>query len=286
MGKIKGRLKQSLKSWLPGNQPDFIIVGAQKAGTSSLFTYLKQDKNFVASQKKEIDFFSKDINYRKGFFWYEKQFRGFKRSGKLFYEASPSYLYRSFAPARIFNYDKSIKIIILLREPVERSYSAWNMYRDMFDSNKIRSKMKQGYDGKINYLNKYLFQDRSVFPSFEECLEIEISIMNQTPEIEEPSIIRRGIYFEQVRRYFELFPKENILIINFEDIVRNKVNSLDRIYKFLNVKFDDSISLNEEAKNKRSYHEKMSDLTRGELRKFYEPYNQKLFKLINREYNW
>src|SRR5687768_12473294 len=106
MEKIKKAFRtcvRGLRNLLPGNIPDFIIVGAQKAGTTSLHYYLKQHPKLVGSSPKEVRFFNADYNYQKGKNWYSKAFRDAKNPFKkgLYFEATPMYMYSSVAAERM-----------------------------------------------------------------------------------------------------------------------------------------------------------------------------------------
>src|SRR5947209_1159841 len=113
--------------------PDFLIIGAQKAGTTSLYRYLAAHPDIVASTRKEVHFF--DINFWRGEWWYRSLFplrRRLQRRPPLRNrpaitgEASPYYLFHPFAPERAAQLLPDAKLIVLLRDPVER---AWSHYR-------------------------------------------------------------------------------------------------------------------------------------------------------------
>src|SRR5690606_16552205 len=99
---------------------------------------LDQHPNLIGSMPKEVRFFDRDENYAKGVDWYKKSFRRTKGLLRkcLYVEATPEYLYRPYVAERIFEYNKELKLIILLRDPVERAYSSWNMYRHFLASKK------------------------------------------------------------------------------------------------------------------------------------------------------
>ena len=97
--------------------------------------FLNQHPHLQSAYYKEVNFFSSDINFRNGLSWYEKQFPEFLEK-KLFYESTPEYLYYPFVPERIKAFNPYIKMIVLLREPVERAYSAWNMFKKIYKGNK------------------------------------------------------------------------------------------------------------------------------------------------------
>ena len=108
------------------SKPDFIIIGVQKGGTTSLFNYLSQHPQISLSRVKEVHYF--DVGYQFGVEWYQQFFPLEKdRHGKLVGEASPYYIFHPLAAQRIKQDLPSIKIIILLRNPIVRAYSNFQM---------------------------------------------------------------------------------------------------------------------------------------------------------------
>jgi hypothetical protein len=111
------------------NKPAFLIIGAQKAGTSSLFRYLSQHPDIRLPKRKELHFF--DLQYSNGIDWYERLFprkKIIKR--QITGEASPFYLFHPLVPERVFNHYPNIRLIVLLRNPVDRAYSHFHMERN------------------------------------------------------------------------------------------------------------------------------------------------------------
>src|SRR4051812_46716716 len=108
--------------------PDFIIIGVQKGGTSSLFEYLKQHPNIKTSVVKEVHYY--DSDYKKGMKWYRSFFPLNEKNKKIIYgEASPYYFFHPLVPERIYKDNPNIKLILLLRDPVDRAYSHYQMER-------------------------------------------------------------------------------------------------------------------------------------------------------------
>ncbi len=101
--------------------PDFIILGAQRAGTSSLYYYLSQHPQILPAVRKELHFF--DDHYRRGLGWYRSQFPTRGARGTITGEATPYYLSHPHAPARIQRLLPQARLIVLLRNPVERAIS-------------------------------------------------------------------------------------------------------------------------------------------------------------------
>lgn len=103
-------------------KPNFIIVGAQKGGTSSAKYHFNGHPE-IFMPKQEVHFF--DTGYNKGTEWYESLFEDNKAIG----EKTPSYMYLEKAIDRIYDYDKNIKLVCFLRDPVKRAISHWNHYK-------------------------------------------------------------------------------------------------------------------------------------------------------------
>lgn len=105
--------------------PNFIIIGAQKGGTSSMFSYLKQHPQLQLPDIKEIHFF--DNNYQKGSTWYKSHFPLIIVKNKLTGEASPYYLFHPHVPQRVIQLCPKVKLIVMLRNPADRAYSHYMM---------------------------------------------------------------------------------------------------------------------------------------------------------------
>lgn len=105
----------------------FLIIGAQKCGTSSLFYYLLQHPELALPEKKEIHFF--DAKHQNGIGWYEDHFSHKKKADKQTGEATPYYLFHPLVPQRIAIHYPQIKLIVLLRSPIDRAYSHFWMIK-------------------------------------------------------------------------------------------------------------------------------------------------------------
>ncbi|MDZ7692679.1 MAG: sulfotransferase [Balneolaceae bacterium] len=101
--------------------PGFLIVGAMKAGTTTLMRYLVRNP-YIAIPNNEIHYFDKESNYRKGLDWYKKKFSA-SESTQIIGEKTPTYSYDPKVPARIYKDFPDCKIVWLFRNPVDRTYS-------------------------------------------------------------------------------------------------------------------------------------------------------------------
>lgn len=193
--------------------PDFIIIGAQKSGTTSLFNYLRQHPGTALPEQKEIHFFDKQ--YQKGAEWY---FNHFPDLNKITGEATPYYLYHPYAAKRIANICPKAKLIVLLRNPIDRAYSHF-------------------------YMEKY--RNREPLPAFEDAikaeherLEKEKKKLAQDPFYNSPvhqnhSYLDRGNYYLQVKQWLNCFPKENFIFLKSEDFFRHTDKVLESVFGFL-----------------------------------------------------
>ena len=272
------------KRTLKKHPPDFIIVGAQKSGTSSLHYYLSQHPNLLASTPKEVRYFDRDDNFKKGKNWYHRSFINLHGDKKdyLCFEATPEYLYRSCAAQRMYQQYPNLKIIMILRHPVKRAYSAWNMYKHFVEVKRIP---KAYVHKKENNLVTEFYKAKK-FPSFEEAIASEIIKIENNSNLEEPGLLRRGIYLPQIKRYHDLFGKDKVLILGTNDLKQNRKDGLNKVLKFLNLNESDWNFIHDEKKNIGNYSEKMSKETENSLCAFYEPYNVALFKYLGTTINW
>lgn len=111
---------------------NLFILGAQKCGTTTLFSNLITHPNIHAGSKKELHYFSLETNFLKGNDYYQHQYCeniDTDQNFSYFIDSTPIYLYLPYCAQRIYLYNRNAKLIVLLRDPIERAYSAWNMYK-------------------------------------------------------------------------------------------------------------------------------------------------------------
>jgi len=193
--------------------PSFICIGAQKAGTTSLQDILQQHPDIYLSPIKEIKYFHRDEHYSKGIEWYSQHFKE-ALPNQIIGDITPDYILYQYAAKRIFDdLGKDIKIIVLLRNPVDRAFSQFNFHQAM--------KVEDETSFKKIIKN---------YPPID--LENKIFINWFTPAY----YIERGLYFNQLQRFYSLFPKENIHVVLFEDLFGSKhTEEIEGILSFLGV---------------------------------------------------
>lgn len=251
------------------SRPSFIIIGAQKAGTSALFSMLGQHPQIVTPAEKEVHFFDGAKIVYGDFSTYHALFPLPYRlsSNQITFEASPSYLYNPECPQRIYDYSANIRLIAILREPVARAYSAWNMFRSFTNSSSPK--------------HRKLAESRT----FEEAIAVEMKMIEQTERPADPiAYVRRGIYVEQVQRYFQYFPRGALLILDHSDLLRMPEVCLAQLCRFLEI--DDAFRFEIERKNVSNYESDIPEAAAEILHSFYAPHNKSLFRLLGKEFKW
>lgn len=204
--------------------PNFLCIGAQKTGTTTLYHILKNHPEITVSKpRKETKFFYRDEEYRHGLEFYSKFF-SYDTPRKAIGEFDPDYLYFDYVPERIFrNLGKDVKFIVMFRHPVDRAYSQYHM------------SVLKSWEEK----------------SFDEAIQLEEQRIQNGNFVQKNnfSYVTRGLYAVQLERYFKFFPKENFLFINYdEEFKKDLPATVKKILSFLNVsdiEMDTNISQNE-----------------------------------------
>ena len=269
-----------------GHRPDFLIVGAQKCGTTSLFSYLDERDAFRGATPKEVHYFDRDDNFRRGNNWYESHFLHRIGKNSLFFEASPTYFCREKVPARLRAFNPNLKFIVILREPISRAHSAWNMYRQWSEEGFVPWGIRNDqYGRKESPLFQVFFKNGC--PAFSDYIKLEMDLIAKCDSQEEPSLLRRGLYKPQIERYVELFGWDSILVLGFSELKEDSEAVIRKCYEFLDVPYRAASDKGEmKIKNKRSYPSKMSNENLEILKEFYEQPNRELFDYLRFQPDW
>lgn len=278
--KLKAGLKKIIRQGLPVNDPNFMVIGSQKCGASSLHYYLNQHASLVGSDPKEVHFFDRDIHFGKRLNEYQKHFRG--RRDRLHFESSPSYIYSPQTASKIYETYPEIKFIVTFRDPVKRAYSAWNHYRQLFEMDKNTFQNRRRREGNLLF-NKF-FKGRQQFPPFRECIDIELELIEKGEGFE-PALLRRGLYLQQLQTYWQYFNPERMLILGFKDLVSDTEKTLNRVCEFIGVSQMDWSTIDREPRNVRDYTAPMLETDKQYLEAFFAEPNQALFERIG-PLNW
>ena len=286
---LKNIIKKIIKRFIPIQQVkvSLFVVGAQKAGTSALHDYLIKHPSVVGGSKKELNFFNHSENYDQGTQWYHDQFKAplFYKPKKIYIDSTPQYLSTADVAQKIYDYNPKAKIVILLREPVSRAYSAWNMYKQFSE---LSVERKAGLiDRHISNKDKKKFNDlinQTPFPSFDDYINKEL--MDGILTNHYPQIIKRGIYVDQIKPYIDLFGLDNVLVFESNYFQTNKVKVTNKVLEAVGLSPLTVAPNDLKSVHSRSYKNPMSKFTEDKLKVFYKPHNERLFNLINQKFDW
>ena len=263
--------------------PDFIILGAAKSGTTTLYGALSEhpfvrpciadDAYFLGT--KEIRFF--DWGYDRGEDWYRSHFpleserdEFAREHGRPFLtgEGSPSYISHIWAPERMRKVVPGVKLIASLRNPVDRAYSQFQMSR------------KEG-------IEPLTFEE--AVQQEEERLRPAVERMAADPryiswDFGAWSYLARSRYAEQVERWLAHFPREQILFVKAEDLFGDPQQVFDQVQEFLGLpphRAGEIARLNPGA-----YADSIPPETRARLNEYFRPYNERLYELTGIDFGW
>lgn len=257
-------------------RPDFLIIGFPKCGTTSLYEYLIEHPDIYPPIGKEIDYF--DRLYNKGIDWYKVRFPSIfqknyskKICGKKFLtgEATPRYIIHPHASERIKKIIPNSKFIVILRNPVDRAFSHYQMnlkndyeYYSFDEAIKNEKKRIEGRYEKMIKDQNYYSWDYDLF-----------------------AYMQQGIYFEKIKKWLEIFPKEQFLFIQSEIFLKNPSVVYHQTLNFLQLsKWEpEEYRLFKKSSDDQS---NINPQLRKQLIDFFKPYNEKLFELIGTRFDW
>ena len=258
-------------TWRSRMQPDFLIVGAMKCGTTSLHYYLAQHPQLVPASVKEVHFFDvrseKNDNFKKGEAWYRAHFPRPTNANQHAFESTPRYIFYPPAAERIFTCNSRMKIIILLRNPTERAISHYFHARRVGkESLPIMEALQADHDMEEPNVTK------------ENCNEVSVF---------RPFYLRRGLYAQQIKRFLSYFPQEQILILDSEDLFGQTRQTVRQVFEFVGGGVDTEFEVKDIAPHHTAKNKVAVDPeVRQYLDHYFLPYNEELYQLIGRNFGW
>lgn len=256
--------------------PDFLIVGAQKCGTSSLYRNLVKHPSIVPAFVKEIYFFSSARYFQKGVHWYKAHFpllphkyfnTRIRKLDFLTGEASPGYIFYPHAPRRISELLPDVKIIVLLRNPVDRAYSHY--YHE------VRKKRES-----LSFEDAIKKEEQRLRGEFDKIMEDEHYFSFNFLHY---SYLLRGIYVDQLKRLNNYFSKDQIIILKSEDFFKDPQASFEQVIQFLGLP---DWQVKDFRKANVGYYSKMDTVMRNRLIDYFAPHNQRLYEYLGINFGW
>lgn len=249
--------------------PSYVIIGAQRCGTTFLFHSLAQHPQIIPSRTREVHYF--DCHYDKGELWYRSHFPLQSRvlSDVATGESTPYCLCHPHAAKRIRETVPDAKLIVLLRDPTDRAISHYF------------HEVKKG---------------REVLPIMQALVEEEARVGGERRKMEEDehyfsrlhqsfSYKERGIYVDQLSRYSAFKDEGRLLVIKSEQLFDQPRGVLQRVFAYLGV--DSTFMCHDvEPRNTGSNRRKVDDEVREYLDDYFAPYNEELYQSLDGELRW
>jgi Sulfotransferase domain len=246
--------------------PDFLILGAQKAGTTALYAYLRSHPAITGPSWKEVSYF--DRHYARGEGWYRGNFPNRLRAReKLVGEASPSYLFHPLAPERVRALVPDARLVVLVRNPIDRALSH---YHHEVALGREQLSFEQALDAEEERLR-----------GEEERLLADPSYFSR--EWWSHTYKARGRYAEQLERWLAVFPREQLLVVPSEELLAKPEAAHARVLDFLRAR---PHRLDSYPRVFERRYEPMAPQTRARLTAGFEQPNRRLYELLGRDLGW
>lgn len=254
-------------------RPTFLVIGAQRSGTTSLHDHLAEHPAVLPAKVKEIQYFHR--YYEKGDRWYRARFPVTARASRVrrrigaepaVGETSPDYLFDPRAPARVHAFGPALKLIAILRDPVERAHSHWRMECR-------RGREELSFEEAL---------DRE-----ERQLDAELALLAETTGYRELpfriSYAARGRYAEQLEGWLELFPREQLLVLTTQELEASPAEMMSRVSRFLEIPEWRSGSYRIRGAQGEA---EIPPGARERLARAFEQHNRRLEELLGRSLDW
>jgi sulfotransferase family protein len=249
--------------------PSALIIGAQRSGTTSLFNYLVQHPDVLPPLGKEIHYF--DFYYTRGVRYYRGRFpyRHRLRRGAITLDATPYYLAHPLVPERAAQLLPGVKLIAVLRNPVDRALSH---YQHEIRGGREALSFAEAID-----------QEPERLAGEEERLRKEPEYYSWNHH--RYSYTRRGLYLEQLRRWVQHFPRSQLLVLQSERLFRDPAGTMAAVHRFLGLR-DYRLDRYEDTYQRGNYTRAMPEELQSRLAAYFEPHNRELFRWLGEEFDW
>ncbi|XP_026329576.1 heparan sulfate glucosamine 3-O-sulfotransferase 5 [Hyposmocoma kahamanoa] len=279
-------LRKRVKAPRPAKRlPQALIVGVRKCGTRALLEMLYLHP-MVQKASGEIHFFDRDENYALGLEWYRSKMPlSFK--GQITIEKSPSYFVTPEVPERVRAMNSSVRLLLIVREPVTRAIS---------DYTQLRSRATPSAPAQVQPPGHPLPDAAKPFEHLAIAPDGSINVAYRPIAI--------SLYHSYLHRWLEVFPREQILVVNGDQLIEDPVPQLRRIEKFLGLEHkigrrnfyfnetkgfyclrnDTTDKCLRETKGRK--HPRVDPAVVTKLRKFFIQHNQRFYDLVGEDLGW
>lgn len=233
--------------------PELLIIGAQRSGSTSTYSYLVQHPRIRKAWRKEVRYFDSARNYANGEAWYRTHF-SLRGPGTLAVEATPEYIFHPDAPVRMARLVPQARLIALLRDPVERAISHYHHSARLgHESRDIETAMAEqpaARPASLRAINSYL---------------------------------ARGLYAEQLEAVLQCFPRDQLLVLASEELFDDATAAMAHILGFVGLS---PAPMDVSARKSAGQYAAAPPALRARLVEFFRPHNARLYDLLGRDLGW
>ena len=253
--------------------PDFLVIGAKRCGTTSLYQHLSEHPCISRSPRDNIGFFNE--NYHLGINWYKSLFPTVfykkkmesKNKQCLFFDVTSTYMEEELTAKNVYEVNPNQKIIVILRNPVDRAYSHYHV------NVKEKSEKRSFEDAVFEEMNR--IKSERIIQNKNKNLRVF------TPN--NIHYLKKGFYALQLKSWFKIFPREQILVLSTEEFQEDQNLIYKKIFDFLNIP---NMKIKSTEKMEKGNYIPMKHDTRNLLLDYFRQCNHELFELINSEFDW
>lgn len=248
-------------TWWLRPLPDVVVIGAMKAGTSTVYAMLREHPRVRGPERKELHFL--DRHFDRGPRWYRAQFPvGGSRRSWLAAEATPYYLSFPPGPRRLATVAPDARLVVLLRDPVDRAVSQWKQrHTEQRDERTLAEVVAE---------ERGLSDDEADDPAFD-------------PEAHRRRILVHGHYAIHLRTWFGRFGRNRVLVRDAADLFAAPQATMAEIFSFLDV---EPITVRDTSPRNAGVGHEPDDAAVHALREYYRPHNEQLFALLGERFPW
>ncbi len=249
--------------------PDFVVIGVQRAGTTSLFRDLKRHPQVIAASTKEVHYF--DYHHGRGQRWYRAHFPHRRTlvahpgAQPVTGEATPNYLFHPHAPRWVGTELPQTRLIVVLRDPVQRAYSHWKLNRRIGLEDLSFTEAVEREDERIGPDRRRL-QANPEYPAY---------------DLFRFSYAARGTYAEQLERWYAAIPRERFLVTSSENLGASPDDTFARITDFIGVSRWRPPDFSHAHATTSGAGDGIPESTRQQLERYFEPHQRRLAELLD-----
>lgn len=255
---------------------DYLIIGAEKSGTTSLYQYLRQHPEVLSSVEKEIDFF--DMEYEHGIDWYLAHFPpAFEQTISkqspsqpqkwITGETSANYLYSNVTPARVFKHFPNIKLAVILRNPIDRAVSRYNM---MMRNGVEQRTLETAVQEEMTIIQNAMMRSS-------DGQTIPWKVLNRCRHV------GNSLYYYHLERWLSVFPAKQLFVIQSEELFTQPAQTLAQLYTAFGLS---AHTVKDYPKHNSGRYSPAESSVRQQLSDFFAPHTRKLETLLGRSFDW